>query len=74
MTTKAICWWSTHNQGAGIGEGFLRIDIHFFAQETLGLCEQEQYGEREGKHVLGRGIQRGAALGPRMRISAGPAP
>lgn len=32
----------------------LRIDIHFFSWEFLGLCEQEQHAEREKKPVIDR--------------------
>ena len=74
MTRQATLQGATHNQGTGIGQYFLRKDCHFFSQGSPGLCEQEQHGEREEKHVLGRGTERGGALGPRMRRRAGPAP
>ena len=65
---------ATHNQGTGVGHCFLGIDHYFCSQGSPGLCEQEQHGEREEKHVLGRGKERGGALGPRTRLRAGPAP
>ena len=73
-TRQATLRGATHNQGTGVGQCFLGIERHFCSQGSPGLCEQEQHGEREEKHVLGRGTERGAALGPRTRIRAGPAP
>ena len=73
-TRQATLWGATHNQGTGVGHYFLGIDLHFCSQGSPGLCEQKQHGEREEKHVLGRGTERGAALGPRTRTRAGPAP
>ena len=74
-TRQATLHGATHNQGTGVGQCFLGIDRHFCSQGSPGLCEQEQHGEWEEKHVLGRGKERrGGALGPRTRIRAGPAP
>ena len=73
-TRQATLQGDTHNQGTGIGQCFLGIDLPFCSQGSPGLCEQEQNGEWEEKHVLGRGTERGAALGQRMRIRAGLAP
>ena len=73
-TRQATLQGATHNQGTGVGHCFLGIDLHFCSQGSPGLCEQEQHGEQEEKHVLGRGTERGAALGPRTRTRAGPAP
>ena len=74
MTRQVILRGATPNQGTAIGHCFLGIDLPFFSQGSPGLCEQEQHGEREEKHVLGRGTERGAALGQRTRTRAGPAP
>ena len=73
-TRQATLRGPTHNKGTAVGQCFLGIDLHFCSQGSPGLCEQEQHGEREEKHVLGRGKERGGALGPRTRLRAGPAP
>ena len=73
-TRQATFRGPTHNKGTGVGQCFLGIDLHFCSQGSPGLCEQEQHGEREEKHVLGRGTERGGALGPRTRLRADPAP
>ena len=73
-TRQATLRGPTHNKGTAVGQCFLGIDLHFCSQGSPGLCEQEQHGEREEKHVLGRGKERGGALGPRTRIRAGPVP
>ena len=73
-TRQATLQGATHNQGTGVGQCFLGIDLHFCSQGSPGLCEQEQHREREEKHVLGRGTERGGALSPRTRLRADPAP
>lgn len=72
-TRKAVFHWATHDVGAGVAHCPLGVGPHLFFQASPGLGKQEQWGQEEEQHGLGRRTERkGHDFGSRTRYRAWP--